>query len=232
MVKVEHLGKEFGGLQVFQDLTLEFPEGKITAILGPSGCGKTTLLNILAGITEADRGRRQAPQPVSYLFQDPRLLPWLTVRENVALVLWDKLSPAEVGPVAAHYLQAVGIEEYGEFYPSQLSGGLRQRAALARAFSYSAPLLLMDEPFKSLDVKIRFKLIDDFIGLWRAYPRTVVAVTHDVKEAIWLGDRIVLLSEKPTTIQRQFDIACPREERRAAPEMLQLEAELLELILA
>lgn len=231
MLKVEEISKTFGELPVFSGLDLSFPDGQITAILGPSGCGKTTLLNMLAGIARPDRGRLEVPHPVSYLFQEPRLLPWLTVRQNVAFVLQDKINRVEIGPLVQHSLQAVGLEAYGDFYPSQLSGGLRQRAALARAFSYPAPVLLMDEPFKSLDVKSRFKLIDDFIELWRANPRTVVAVTHDLKEGLWLGDRIVVLSEKPTRVRRQVEILCPREERKFSPEILRLEAELLALML-
>jgi NitT/TauT family transport system ATP-binding protein len=227
MYKVEGLSKSYRDLHVLDDFSLEFPEGKITAILGPSGCGKTTLLNILAGLVRADRGRVCSAPRVSYLFQEPRLLPWLTVRNNLALVLRDKIAPSELNERIERYLRATGIEAYQLFYPAQLSGGLRQRAALARAFSYSAPLLLMDEPFKSLDVKTRFRLIADFMRLWEEEPRTVITVTHDIREAALLGDKIVVLSDKPAAVIGTINQTKEREGER----LFKVEQELLEMML-
>jgi NitT/TauT family transport system ATP-binding protein len=230
MYKLEHVFKSYGALPVLQDLTLEFPENRITAILGPSGCGKTTLLNILAGLIPVDRGRVTTITPVSYLFQEPRLLPWLSVRENLNLVLRDQLPAAVVAPRVEQYLNAVGVAAYQHFYPGQLSGGLRQRVALARAFSFPADLLLMDEPFKSLDLKTRYRLITDFLELWRRQPRTVVLVTHDVKEAVLLGELIVILADKPTAVVRTIE----REGSQAKTDEtanFQLERELLALLL-
>jgi NitT/TauT family transport system ATP-binding protein len=230
MYKLEHVFKSYGALTVLQDLTLEFPENRITAILGPSGCGKTTLLNILAGLIPVDRGRVTTITPVSYLFQEPRLLPWLSVRENLNLVLRDQLPAAVVAPRVEQYLNAVGVAAYQHFYPGQLSGGLRQRVALARAFSFPADLLLMDEPFKSLDLKTRYRLITDFLELWRRQPRTVVLVTHDVKEAVLLGELIVILADKPTAVVRTIE----REGSQAKTDEtanFQLERELLALLL-
>jgi NitT/TauT family transport system ATP-binding protein len=230
MYKLEHVFKNYGSLPVLQDLTLEFPEKRITAILGPSGCGKTTLLNILAGLLPVSAGQVVTTTPVSYLFQEPRLLPWLTVRENLDLVLRDRLPAAAVASRVGQYLEAVGVTAYQDFFPGQLSGGLRQRVALARAFSFPADLLLMDEPFKSLDLKVRYRLITDFLGLWRQQPRTVVLVTHDVKEAVLLGDQIVILADKPTAVARIIsrDAAGDKEDETAN---FQLERELLALLL-
>ena len=209
---------------------MAFPEQRITAILGPSGCGKSTLLNILAGLTPVESGRVLTTPEVAYLFQEPRLLPWLTVRENLHLVLCDKLPGNELAARIDRYLAALGLEAYRDFYPAQLSGGLRQRVALARAFSYPSRLLLMDEPFKSLDVKIRFRLIADFLELWREEPRTVIAVTHDVKEAVLLGDKLVVLSDKPTRILKELEVAVARQERTEA-QMAAVEQELWEILL-
>jgi NitT/TauT family transport system ATP-binding protein len=227
MYKVEGLSKRYRDFQVFDDFTLEFPKSRITAILGPSGCGKTTLLHILAGLVRPDRGRVYSASQVSYLFQEPRLLPWLTVRENLALVLRDKIDLSGWDERIDRYLQAVGIANYQKFYPAQLSGGLRQRAALARAYSYPAPLLLMDEPFKSLDVKTRFRLIADFLRLWEEEPRTVVTVTHDIREAVLLGDEIVVLSDKPAAIVG----AISQAKRGEGERLFRVEQELFEMMM-
>ena len=223
MFKVERITKKFGQLEVFHDLSLVFPTSKITAILGPSGCGKTTLLKILAGLIRPDQGGVMSTKRVSFLFQEPRLLPWLDIRQNLALVLQDKLPAAAVDPLIRRYLKAVGLAEYHRFYPGQLSGGMKQRAAMARALSYPAELLLMDEPFKSLDLKTRYQLVSDFLNIWRQSPSTVVVVTHDVKEAVWLGDQILVLSEKPTRLNARYENEIPSELRMGSKEALGLE---------
>lgn len=231
MLKVERIAKKFGQLEVFHDLSLAFPTGKITAILGPSGCGKTTLLKILAGLIEPDQGEVASTEVTSFLFQEPRLLPWLTIRKNLTLVLQDKLPGAAVDSAIECYLKAVGLAEYHRFYPSQLSGGMKQRAAMARALSFPAELLLMDEPFKSLDLKTRYQLVSDFLNLWRQRPNTVVVVTHDVKEAVWLGDQILVLSERPARLIARFENAVPFELRMDSKEALGLEQEIVTILL-
>lgn len=231
MFKVERIVIHFGELRVFHDLSLEFPTNKITAILGPSGCGKTTLLKILAGLVKPDHGTVVSTPKIGFLFQEPRLLPWLNIRQNLALVLKDKLPVAEVDTQIERYLEAVGLAEYQHFYPGQLSGGMKQRAAMARALSYPAELLLMDEPFKSLDLKTRYQLVADFLGLWRREPNTVVVVTHDVKEAVWLGDQILLLSAKPARLIRRFENGIPPELRMGSQEALNLEQEITKAVL-
>jgi NitT/TauT family transport system ATP-binding protein len=230
MYKLDRVDKSYGSLRVLWDFSLEFPENRITAVLGPSGCGKTTLLNILAGLVPVDGGLVTTATPVSYLFQEPRLLPWLTVRENLNLVLRDQLPAAEVAPRVNQYLAATGVDAYQNFYPAQLSGGLRQRVALARAFSFPASLLLMDEPFKSLDLKVRYRLIVDFLELWRRRPRTVVLITHDVKEAVLMGERIVILTDKPARVVRVFERRLASSPDHPEPDY-QLEQELLEMLL-
>lgn len=231
MIKAENLTKNYNGISVLQDLSIELPENQITAILGPSGCGKTTFLNILAGLVKPDGGTTNFKGEVSYLFQEPRLLPWLTVCENIALVLRDKLKPEEIEKRVLKYMNAFGILQYSSFYPGQLSGGLRQRVALARAFAYDAPLLLMDEPFKSLDIKTRYQLIQDFIGLWEESPRTVVTVTHDVKEAVWIADKVVVFSDKPVRGGLERKIEMLREERVGSNQVSVIEQEVLDEII-
>ena len=231
MVKVTHIQKSFGSLKIFTDLTLEFPPGKITVVLGPSGCGKTTLLNILAGLREVEQGALET-ENASYLFQEPRLLPWLTVYQNIALVLADKLTQKTMAERVDQLITAVGLQEFSAYLPNQLSGGMKQRVALARAFAYEAPLLLMDEPFKSLDLKARYRLMQDFLVLWQQQRRTVVMVTHDVREAVWLGERIILLSDKPTRVLEEIMVPFSLEDRFSNKSLLELEQTLIEKLVA
>jgi NitT/TauT family transport system ATP-binding protein len=229
--KLEHISKSFGANRVFADFSFEFPDDKITAVLGPSGCGKTTLLNLLAGLIAADQGALPRTPHISYLFQEPRLLPWLTVHENIALVLREKIKASEIEKKADRHLQLMGLRECAAHYPAQISGGMRQRVAMARAFAYAAPLLLMDEPFKSLDIKLRFRLIQDFLVLWQAEPRTVLLVTHEVKEALWLADKVVVLSDKPARVLHTADLPSPRPGRDRDPALAEMEKQWVDLLL-
>lgn len=236
MLKIEHLSKSYHDVTVLQDLSIEIPENKITVILGPSGCGKTTFLNILAGLIKPDAGTISSGNPVknyevSYLFQEPRLIPWLTVRDNVGLVLRDKIEACQIAEKVSYSLNAVGIGEYAGYYPSQLSGGLRQRTAFARAFCYNAPILLMDEPFKSLDIKTRYRLIEDFIKLWSENPRTVVMVTHDPKEAVLMGHKLIVFSEKPVNAISERKIDTVHNRRMESEDLMKLDQEILTWLL-
>jgi NitT/TauT family transport system ATP-binding protein len=231
MYKAEGISKSFGELKVFQELTLEFPAGKITAILGPSGCGKTTILKIMAGLSRSDEGTVISTKRVSFLFQEPRLLPWLSIYQNLELVLEDKLPARERDYAIKNSLQAVGLGEYHKYYPRQLSGGMKQRAAMARALSYPAELLLMDEPFKSLDLKTRFHLISDFLRLWLEKPNTAAVVTHDVKEAVWLGDRVLVLSARPARLVECFQNDIPLEARMDGEASFRLEQAITKAVL-
>ncbi|HBF39094.1 MAG TPA: ABC transporter ATP-binding protein [Firmicutes bacterium] len=231
-IYVEHICKSFGSLKVFDDFSLEFPEGKISAILGPSGCGKTSLLNILAGLLRVDSGRVATTKEVSYLFQEPRLLPWLTIRENIALVLQGKMAAGEIEATIDENLKATGLTDFSGYYPAQLSGGMLQRAAMARAFAFDAPLLLMDEPFKSLDLKTRSELITNFLQLWSLKPRTVITVTHDIKEGVMLGDFLLVLSGKPAQVSFQRKVTLLQTERSNNPQLMALEQELYQQLLA
>lgn len=206
------LKKSYGDLEVLAGLSMEVGENRIVAVLGPSGCGKTTLLSLVAGLSTLDSGAidGMAGKPVSFLFQEPRLLDWMTVSQNLAFVLKDCTEPSNVQPLVESYLTRVGLIEQSGSYPRRLSGGQRQRVAMARALAYPSRVLLMDEPFKSLDLGLKYGLIRQFLELWNGEPRTVLCVTHDVKEAVLLADEVYVLSAKPTTVRSRFDIEVPQ----------------------
>ncbi|MHC1721022.1 MAG: ABC transporter ATP-binding protein [Clostridiaceae bacterium] len=196
-VQVKNLNKSFGDNKVFENLSMNFEKNKITVITGPSGCGKTTLLNIISGIEKPDSGEVISNfHSISYIFQEDRLLPDLTVYKNIEFVLKSAMTNEEMKPVIDKYLDLVKLSESRNKYPSQLSGGMKRRVAVARAFAYRSDLLLMDEPFKGLDDKLKKEIIDEFLRIYSQDKRTVVFVTHDMREAEILGDAVYTL-EKP-----------------------------------
>ena len=200
-------------------LSLRIEPGEIVALVGPSGCGKTTVLNIVAGLDrdfdgQVQRARRPdgAATRIGYVFQEPRLLPWRTVGENVELVL----PPHRTEPLVTEVLKAVGLAEARELYPGQLSVGMRRRVAIARAFAIEPDLLLMDEPFVSLDHDAVEQLRELLLKLWQARPTTVLFVTHDLREALVLADRLVLLSAPPGHVVGHVPVSLGRERRHSA----------------
>lgn len=215
MYKIKNIHKSFDELCVLKDFTMEIDEKKVISILGPSGCGKTTLLNILSGMIKPDKGELIGfeGKKISYLFQEPRLMKWKTVKENIDFVLKDKMSKDEREKVIKKYLEIVDLWGFKDYYPSSLSGGMKQRVAIARAFAYPSEILLMDEPFKSLDLELKLTLIDCFINLWKIDKRTVFFVTHDIHAALLLGDDIYILSQKPTNIKEILVNKLPHNER-------------------
>jgi ABC-type nitrate/sulfonate/bicarbonate transport system ATPase subunit len=199
-------------------------------ITGPSGCGKTTLLNIVAGLDRDFAGTFSfepavRPPRIGYVFQNPRLLPWRTVRQNIALVL------ARDGDQGAldDLLGEIGLADAAEVYPTRLSGGMARRAALARAFAVEPDLLLMDEPFLSLDVAAADRLRALLLRLVASRPATVLFVTHDLTEAVELADRILVLSGAPGRVVAEMPIALPREQRRERGRLAALRSELAQL---
>jgi len=215
LITLDSLTKYFDDLLVFENLSLSVPLKKVTALLGPSGCGKTTLLNIISGTLKADSGTVTGIENrrISYLFQEARLLPWKTVEQNLDLVLKSCISPKERLSLICRTLAAVGLEEFAHYYPHYLSGGMRQRAAMARAFAYPGEVMLMDEPFQALDLSRKISLVRAFDGLWRNDMRTGIFVTHDVHEAIMLGDHLVLFSDRPARIVDVIENDVPHGER-------------------
>ena len=226
------ISKRYGQNVVFDHFSLDIPPQTILSVVGPSGEGKTTLLQMAAGLLEPDGGSvskgRSEEGSVSYLFQESRLLDSCTVYANVELALRSShTSVAERRSIALHYLKMVGLSDSLGLYPAQLSGGMRQRVAIARAFAHPANLMLLDEPFQSLDIKLKFSLVDAFLNLWEERPRTTLFVTHDPKEALMLGDAVCCLGDpkKPLWYQK---IDIPRNARNISDaNMLAWEAVLV-----
>ena len=211
-------------------LSLQIDPGEFVALVGPSGCGKTTLLNIVAGLDRDFAGEvRLAPRPdgrparIGYVFQEPRLLPWRTVSENLALVL----PPHGADRIVTDMLRAVGLAETHDLYPPQLSVGMSRRVAIARAFAIEPDLLLMDEPFVSLDHHTVEQLRGLLLRLWHARPTTVLFVTHDLREALVLADRLVLLSGTPGHVVADVPVGLARSRRQSGAEIEQLREEIL-----
>lgn len=200
-----------------RELNLNISRGEFCAIIGPSGCGKTTLLNLIAGLDKDlqgkisfDGNKKLENIRTAYMFQTPRLLPWLNVLENVEIIL---SKDQRLKKRAKEILSIMGLEKFLYFYPSQLSGGMQRRVALARSYSSQPELFLLDEPFVSLDAKMANKLRDMLTSLWTKEPTTIVFVTHDLREAIYLSDRIVFLSKAPSKVilDKKVNIKRPRK---------------------
>ena len=194
-VQVRNLNKSFGDNRVLVNLNVNFEKDKITVITGPSGCGKTTLLNIISGMEQPDSGEViMKDRSISFIFQEDRLIPDLTVYRNIEFVLKSTLSEQESKPIIEKYLDLVKLKEAKDKYPEQLSGGMKRRVAIARAFAYRSDLLIMDEPFKGLDEKLKKEIIDEFLRIYNQDKRTIILVTHDMDEAVFLGDAIIDLN--------------------------------------
>ncbi|TCO78657.1 ABC transporter ATP-binding protein [Marinisporobacter balticus] len=221
-LKIQNLCKSYENMKVFQNFHMEISENHITCILGPSGCGKTTLLNMISGIIQQDDGTFLGLEHkvISYLFQEPRLLDWKTVWGNIEFILKDIYQKEEREKIISKYIEMVGLKEFKDYYPPQLSGGMMQRVSIARAFAYPSDILLMDEPFKGLDIKIKESLFYAFIKLWNEDLRTVIFVTHDIEEALLLGDHVYVLGDIPVKIKKCFEISMPREKRSMEKETL------------
>ncbi len=210
IVEVKEVGKTYdGSVEALASVSLALPQGRISTFLGPSGCGKTTLLKIIAGLISPSRGeiwvkskKVDGPGPErAFVFQDFALLPWANVLRNVAFGLELRgLAAEKRHEIARRHIAEVGLESFATSYPHQLSGGMRQRVGLARALAVDADIILMDEPFSSVDEQTRRKFQEELLDLLEHKQKTVIFVTHSIEEAAYLSDQIVLLSPRPGTV--------------------------------
>lgn len=200
-------------------VNLDVKDGEFVSVVGPSGCGKSTLLKVAAGLLQPaagaayidDRPIDDVPDGVGMVFQNDALLPWKTVLHNVRLPLAIKgLPDKEQVAEATRLLKMVGLEGFANFYPKQLSGGMRKRVALARTFAYDPDIYLMDEPFGPLDAQTRVKIGEQFLHIWESVGKSVLFITHDIEEAIALSDRVIVMTDRPGRIKAEFDIRLAR----------------------
>lgn len=237
-VKVRNLKKSFGDLLVLNDISFDVYEGEFLCIVGPTGCGKTTFLNSLTHLYEPTAGDilfkgekvNLRKHNITYIFQEYSAMEWLTVRQNVRFGLEMKKNYKDINKKVDAALELVGLIEFADYYPKQLSASMLQRVVIARAFATEPELLLMDEPYGQLDINLRFKLEDEVVRLCRQTNTTVLFITHNIEEAVYLGDRILVLTNKPASIKEVVinDMAHPRD--IAAPEFIEMRNRITDLI--
>lgn len=206
-INIRNLNKSYGNEEIFKNFNLNLYDDKVNCIIGKSGCGKSTLLNIIAGLIEIQSGEIQgiSLNDISYIFQEDRLIEWLTVKENLDLTLKKYYSSSIIDEKIDELLDLVGISDIKNKYPSSLSGGMKQRVNIARAFGKPSKVILMDEPFKSLDYKLKYTIIDEFKELLTKEKRMVILVTHDLDEAIYFQGNILVFSNKPVEVKGIFN---------------------------
>jgi NitT/TauT family transport system ATP-binding protein len=239
-IQIEGVSKSYTeGVLALDEVSLELPENSFTCLLGPSGCGKSTLLNMIAGFIEPTTGRilvdgrevTQAGADRGVVFQEYALFPWRTAIENVEFgPMIQGLPRPERRAVARRYLALVGLEEHENKYPSELSGGMKQRVAIARVLANHPSVLLMDEPFGALDAQTREVMQEELLRIWEQDKKTVVFVTHSISESIFLADRIVVMATRPGTIKEIVDVATPHPRDRSSAAFVALEREIKRLV--
>lgn len=231
------------GLVALDDVTLTVADREFVCLLGPSGCGKTTVLNVLAGLDQEYNGEVRiggrrlsrngtSPFRIGYVFQEPRLLPWLTVRRNLYFALESVGVPrGEREERTDAWLRRVGLADFADAHPHELSGGMQQRTSIARAFAVDPELLLMDEPFSGLDELTARGMREQQLTLWQESRKTVVFVTHSCFEACFVADRILILSPRPGRVRHEIRVDLPRPRNYDSPRLFELSVELTRLVL-
>ncbi|WP_405321821.1 ABC transporter ATP-binding protein [Methanobrevibacter thaueri] len=242
-IEVKNINKSFKSkkndqLSVLKDINLTIDDGELVCLLGPSGCGKTTLLRLIAGLDHPTSGEiiangEKVVEPSgdrAVIFQQYSLFPWLTVLQNVTfgLEMTKKGSKEENIETAERYLTRVGLIDFKDSYPHELSGGMKQRVAIIRSLLNHSPILLMDEPFSALDMQNRHKLQEQLIGVWKRFENTIVFVTHDVDEAVYLADKIVIMDKNPGRINKIIEVDIERPRKRDSKEFIALQESIVE----
>lgn len=230
-IEVKNLTKYFGNLHVLNDISFNIKKGEFVCVVGPTGCGKTTFLNLLTRIIMPSKGDLfidgESADPrkhnLAFVFQEPSAIPWKTVEENLRFGLeLKKLDKSVINERVEKIISLLGLQQFRNLYPHQLSVSSEQRIIIGRAFAMNPDLLLMDEPYGQMDVKLRFYLEDEVIRLWKELGSTVVFITHNIEEAVYLAERILIMSNKPTTIKEEVIVDLPRPRDVADPEFIKI----------
>ncbi len=217
-VEVDHLTKRFGKLLVLDDISFQVDDGDFLCIVGPTGCGKTTFLNSLVKLYDIDSGEIRIngegvdlkKHSIAYIMQEYSTMSWLTVRENIRFGMKvRKFSREKMERKTEEMLKMVGMEKFADYYPAQLSASMLQRVSIARAFAVEPDLLLMDEPYGQLDLELRFRLEDELLRIWQETKTTIIFITHNIEEAVYLSRRIMVLTNKPTKVKEDFENPLP-----------------------
>ena len=238
-VEVNHLTKRFGSLLVLDDISFQVDDGEFLCIVGPTGCGKTTFLNSLVKLYDIDDGEILIngeevdlnKHSIAYIMQEYSTMAWLTVRENVQFGLKIRRLPADkMEEKTREVLELVGLAEFADYNPSQLSASMLQRVSIARAFAVEPDLLLMDEPYGQLDLELRFKLEDELINLWSKTKTTIIFITHNIEEAVYMSQRILVLTNKPTKVKEDFVNPLPRPRVVTGESFIEIRNKVTDLI--
>lgn len=238
-VRVEHLTKKFSDLLVLDDISFDIKKGEFVCIVGPTGCGKSTFLNLLTRLIPATEGEilldGEPADPkkhsISFVFQEPSAFDWLTVQENIEYGLKIKhRSAEEIKTQTDKIISLLGLEDWRDVYPKDLSVSMEQRVVIGRAFAVNPVLLLMDEPYGQMDIKMRYYLEDEVIRLWEATGSTVLFITHNLEEAVYLAQRVLILSNKPAKIKANIPVDLPRPRKVSDPEFIKIRKEITDMI--
>ncbi len=238
-VSAQHLTKKFGDLLVLNDVSFDIKKGEFVCLVGPTGCGKTTFLNLLVKLTEPTSGNvlidgvPADPQKhnMSFVFQEPSTFPWLTVEDNIKFNLEiKKIDKQEIQKRTEHILEMIGLTEQRNAYPGQLSVSAEQRIVIGRSFAMYPDLLLMDEPYGQMDIKLRYYLEDAVLKLWRETESTIIFITHNIEEAVYLSQRCLIMTPKPTTIKASIENPLPYPRNVSDPEFIKLREQITDMI--
>lgn len=231
-ITIEHVTKKFEleaeNLEVLQDINLEIQAGEFISIVGASGCGKSTLLKMISGLDQATDGTvkvegKVVEKPsvdIGVIFQESRLFPWLTVEENIEFGIHEKMSKVNRKQLIREYISLVELNGFEKAFPRQLSGGMQQRVSITRALINKPDILLLDEPFGALDAFTRMNMQNEILRIWETEKKTMILVTHDIDEAIYLGDRVVVLSNRPGKIKTIIPVDLPRTRSRTSDDFM------------